>query len=253
MSFEVLRDPRRYLRHRLHRAVRQILPRHAHRRHSLHQAYGPFVSKGDLCFDIGAHVGDVTAAFLGLGGRVVAVEPQASCVEQLHRSFDGDGRVTIVPAAVSDRSGTIALAICEEATTISTVSDRWRRDGRFARDYRWSRLENVPALTLDQLVATYGVPAFCKIDIEGHDAVALRGLTSPIPQLSFEFAKEFPEHVDEAVRHLVKIGTPRFNFALGESRRLVLPDWVGGDDILSAIAALEDPLAWGDVYVTFER
>ena len=35
-----------------------------------------FVKRGDLVFDIGAHVGDRVAAFRRLGARVVAVEPQ---------------------------------------------------------------------------------------------------------------------------------------------------------------------------------
>ena len=38
--------------------------------------YGRFVKRGDLVFDIGAHVGDRVAAFRRLGAKVVAVEPQ---------------------------------------------------------------------------------------------------------------------------------------------------------------------------------
>ena len=40
------------------------------------ELYRRFVQRGDLVFDIGAHVGDRIASFRRLGARVVAVEPQ---------------------------------------------------------------------------------------------------------------------------------------------------------------------------------
>ena len=49
--------------------------------------YGALVRPGDLCFDIGAHLGDRTAHFLTLGARVVAVEPQPQLMALLRRRF----------------------------------------------------------------------------------------------------------------------------------------------------------------------
>ncbi len=50
---------------------------HQRRRSSAMDAlYRRFVNRGDLVFDIGAHVGDRVAAFRRLGAKVVAVEPQ---------------------------------------------------------------------------------------------------------------------------------------------------------------------------------
>ena len=45
--------------------------------------YGSFVRRGDLVFDVGAHVGDRVASFRRLGARVVAVEPQPALVKVL--------------------------------------------------------------------------------------------------------------------------------------------------------------------------
>ena len=53
--------------------------------------YGRFVRRGDLVFDIGAHVGDRVASFRRLGARVVAVEPQPAMVKLL-RLFYGAPR-----------------------------------------------------------------------------------------------------------------------------------------------------------------
>ena len=47
------------------------------RQRRMRRLYGQFVRSGDLVFDIGAHVGNRTRAFAGLGCRVVALEPPA--------------------------------------------------------------------------------------------------------------------------------------------------------------------------------
>src|SRR5258708_6503813 len=49
--------------------------------------YATFIRRGDLCFDIGANVGNRTEIFLGLGARVVVLEPQKKCTNILQRSF----------------------------------------------------------------------------------------------------------------------------------------------------------------------
>ena len=46
------------------------------RQRGLRELYRPFLCAGDLAFDVGAHLGDRTAAFQKLGARVVALEPQ---------------------------------------------------------------------------------------------------------------------------------------------------------------------------------
>src|SRR5713226_3688386 len=67
--------------------------------------YRRFVRAGDLCFDIGAHLGDRAAHFLSLGARVVAVEPQPLLMKALKRRFGGDPRVTLVAAALGAAPG----------------------------------------------------------------------------------------------------------------------------------------------------
>ena len=49
----------------------------------LKQFYGQFITKGDLCFDVGAHLGNRSNAWLKLGAKVVAVEPQPQCIRYL--------------------------------------------------------------------------------------------------------------------------------------------------------------------------
>src|SRR6266436_503898 len=54
------------------------------------QFYGRFVKRGDLAFDIGANTGAKTAAFLSLGARVVAVEPNGQCTDYMLKKYQGE-------------------------------------------------------------------------------------------------------------------------------------------------------------------
>jgi 16S rRNA A1518/A1519 N6-dimethyltransferase RsmA/KsgA/DIM1 with predicted DNA glycosylase/AP lyase activity len=49
--------------------------------------YSRLIKRDDLCFDIGANIGDKTNVFVRLGAVVVAVEPQESCWQVLKRRF----------------------------------------------------------------------------------------------------------------------------------------------------------------------
>src|SRR5215468_11244053 len=71
--------------------------------------YAEFIGPGDLCFDIGAHLGDRTAHFLALGARVVALEPQPAAMAVLQRWYGRDPRVTLVEAAAGEAPGRAAL------------------------------------------------------------------------------------------------------------------------------------------------
>ena len=74
----------------------------------------PIYSRGDLCFDIGAHCGDYTDWMLRNGARyVVAVEPQVSHANAMRARFAGMvGNAAIICAAVSDHIGMGSLHIC---------------------------------------------------------------------------------------------------------------------------------------------
>ena len=56
-------------------------------RRKLRRFYRSFVQPGDLCFDIGAHLGNRTQAFVDLGAQVVSVDPQPACMSFLQQKF----------------------------------------------------------------------------------------------------------------------------------------------------------------------
>ena len=151
--------------------------------------YSQFIKPGDLCFDIGAYRGGRTEVFLKFGARVVAVEPQEKCIKYLQKKFGKEPRFTLIGKGISDKEGELTLSICEEADGISTFSDKWKI-GRFS-NYKWNKKKIVSCTTLDNLIKEFGLPVFCKIDVEGFEFQVLNGLSHPIPNISFEFTKEF--------------------------------------------------------------
>ena len=54
---------------------------------ALIQIYASFIRPGDLCFDIGAHLGDRIHAGSELGARVVALEPHPGLMRWLQRWY----------------------------------------------------------------------------------------------------------------------------------------------------------------------
>lgn len=225
-------------------AVTTLRARREARRH-----YSEFVRAGDLVFDIGANVGDRTAVFLSLGARVVAIEPQPACVDRLRRRFGG--RITVAATALGPAEGEAEMLV-SNADTVSTLSRDWvesaARTRRFGESVRWDARATVPVSTFDALIARHGVPAFAKIDVEGYEAEVLAGLTRALPCVSLEFVAERPGATEACVRRLESLGMRRFNLSLGESMALAGP-WCPADELLARVAALPDPLAWGDLYV----
>jgi len=211
--------------------------------------YSKFIDKGDLCFDIGANRGDKTAVFLKIGTRVVAVEPQESCVKYLKKRFKGESNFTIVEKGLADKEGEIVMSICEEANSISTLSEKWKT-GRFSK-YKWTEKKLIPVTTMDNLIKKFGLPVFCKIDVEGFECQVLKGLSQPIKYLSFEFTKEFFNDAKACIDYLNALEYTKFNCSIDEAASLRFPMWLTAENLLEKLSSVKDDLLWGDIYAKY--
>jgi FkbM family methyltransferase len=221
-----------------------------HNRKSL-QFYSRFIHKGDICFDVGANNGNRTKLFLKLGAKTVCVEPQQVCLQQLKKLFGNNKNVIIVSKALADKEGTATIDLCEDAPILSTMSDKWKNEGRFSKEYKWTATQEVATTTLDALIEQYGLPSFCKIDVEGFEESVLKGLSKPINVISFEFTKEFLQDANKCINHISLLGPAKFNCSIGESMKLVYQTWVTPEELYMKLESLDDKDLWGDIYARF--
>jgi hypothetical protein len=120
-------------------------------------------------------------------------------------------------------------------------------DRRFARVH-WNRSIDVEVVTLNDLVAMYGKPAFCKIDVEGFEVEVLSGLSYPIRALSFEYLPPAHDLALAAVDRLESLGAYRYNYSAVETMRFTSDRWLDAAD-LRAVLDQHRPLGRsGDVY-----
>jgi FkbM family methyltransferase len=210
------------------------------------------VKPGDLVFDIGAHLGDRTAAFAALGARVVALEPQPVVRRWLERIVGLREGVTVRGEAVGRAVGTARLAVSKRTPTLSTLADDWRaklpETNPTFRNVRWEETVEVSVTTLDALIERYGVPRFCKIDVEGYEAEVLAGLSEPVPGLSVEFVSGGLEVAVACVRLIEALGSYEFNAIRGERRSFMFDGWQTGESMVLWLSDGAGGASSGDVY-----
>lgn len=229
-----------------------IYYRDAERMARMTALYAGLVRPGDLVFDIGAHAGDRIAAFRSLGCRVVAAEPNPFLFRFLRRLYRRDGKVSLIEAAVSDQPGRLTLHVNTANPTVSTASGAFiaaaHSGAQGWEGQHWDDRVEVEAVTLDQLVARFGLPAFTKIDVEGFEDRVLAGLAQTLPALSFEFTTLQREVALRAFDELARLGPYRCNVSLGEDHRFIFAENQTQAEIADWLTGLPAGANSGDIY-----
>ncbi len=221
------------------------------RKGRLEAFYRQFLSEGQLAFDIGSHVGNRTRAWRRLGARVVAVEPQPDFFRLLRGLFGRDSMVILENCGIAAEAGHGTLWISRATPTVSSCTADWVEDAGDAEAFdgvRWDNKQPIALRTLEDLIEQYGVPDFCKIDIEGGEEAALRGLRTPIAALSFECVAAMRERAQGCLAILDALGSYEYRYSKLETMRWSSDRWLGSDEMSAFLGALSRSAPAGDVY-----
>jgi FkbM family methyltransferase len=222
---------------------------------AMRRHYAGLIAPGDLVFDVGAHVGNHSRCFARLGARAIAIEPQPAFAAWLRWLFRHDPQVVVVESALGAKAGVARLHPSPRTPTVATLSTDWMASVRMAKSFtavRWEAPIEVPVTTLDALIEGHGLPRFCKIDVEGFEAEILRGLSRPIPLLSFEYVPAAIDIASEAISLLAALGPYRFNATIGERRQFHWPTWQERTTIQEWLRQRQPDERSGDVYARLE-
>lgn len=213
--------------------------------------YAQFINRGDLCFDLGAHVGNRLWVWQSLGARVIGVEPQPTCMRLLRNWYGRNPQVTLVEEAVGATQGEATLFVSAKTPTVATLSQPWIEAVQQADSFasvRWDGAAAVHVTTLDDLIARYGEPLFCKIDVEGYELEVLQGLSRPLRALSFEYIGAARTIAIECVIRLTMLGDYAFNWSQGEQHRWQSQRWLSAAETLRWLDTLTASSGSGDIY-----
>lgn len=163
---------------------------------------------GDRFIDIGANIGMITLharSLVGASGRVDCFEPNPQCVEAIreHLRINGIENVVVHPCALAETPGSLFLNLTSEHSGTATLAYVGNQAIRTIR---------VDVRVGDHVIE--GAPRLIKIDVEGFELHALKGLTHTLE-------RHRPFLITELIEgHLVRAGTSvaevsEFLFGLG--------------------------------------
>jgi FkbM family methyltransferase len=211
---------------------------------ALRSLYSQFIGPGDLAFDVGANIGSRTEVMLSLGATVVAFEPQPSCAKELRARQNG--KLIVVEAAVGSADGEATLHVKADKTHSSLVTKQ-----SSAPD---ASVLRVPVTTLDLAIKEYGRPRFCKIDVEGFETEVLKGLTSNIQTLCFEYCCD--DHGMTELWGCLDLLSRRGDFEMNligeEGAVWFFSKWLSKKEFKRSFSREKAPF-YGDIYIKFSH
>lgn len=135
-----------------------------------------------LIYDVGAHKGEDTEFYLRKGFRVIAIEANpefCAVVSNRLQEFVKSGALTVLNTAISGHSGEIEFYVDQDIPVWGTTNRDWVERNR---GVGFGKVDTftVKSARLSDIMNEYGVPRYCKIDIEGNDLEALSSLENVI-------------------------------------------------------------------------
>ena len=139
------------------------------------------INRGDIVFDVGANVGELTllfSRFAETSGQVHSFEPTPSTFEKLSAIVKNANKnnVKLNNLAVSDKPGFVNFNIYEEQlSAFNTMANRPL--GNYGIDVAKPKVFSIPSISIDKYCAEHAIPKIdlLKMDVEGAELNVLNG------------------------------------------------------------------------------
>jgi FkbM family methyltransferase len=177
------------LAYRIKRAAKELLGRPQWPRTGIvrprnfeEQIYRAAVEEGDVCFDVGANVGEVAVLLARLAtrrGLVVAFEPVFSVYSILCQRVQDDpyskARILALPVGLSDAVGPRTISTPDGNSGLASLASSavWQGVHGATVSTQICDFSTIDAILADGRYSTR--PDFIKIDVEGAELLVLRG------------------------------------------------------------------------------
>lgn len=189
--------------------------------------------------DIGANIGLHSIVLVKLGFSVECFEPDPVHLQLLRRNLalnSLEGKLTIHPAAVSDRTGTVEFCRVLGNTTGSHIVG--------AKGDPYGALEKftVPAIDIREVMGRFD---FLKMDVEGHEATLLEA-TRPEDWVDLEAVIEIGtlSNARRVFDHLRSIGVNMFPQKIGWNRATSVDQLPTSHKEGSVFLSMSETMGW---------
>lgn len=181
--------------------------------------------QGDVVLDVGAHCGVYAvkaAQMVGSGGVVIAIEPSSENLMLLQRNAQMNGLQNIIPIQIGLWSAKTRLTLRLAAMSGAHTFEHRRTDAPYTE-----RTEDVDVDTLDNILDDLRISKidFIKMDIEGAEVEALKGMQDTLRANAVKLAIAAYHRIDgtpthlqvrKALRHLGYCSTTRNGIVYGQ-------------------------------------
>jgi len=151
------------------------------------------LKEGDIVVDAGAHIGLFTikaSKIIGVRGRVIAIEPEAQNLFLLKKNIDINklDNVIVVEKGIWDKRDTLMMKLFGDSTSLSSF-----HGNQFPGAERPTGFAEIVVDTLDDILIELGVKHvdFVKMDIEGAEVEALKGMEKTLDNNNIKLAGEY--------------------------------------------------------------
>jgi len=183
------------------------------------------IKPGDTVMDIGAHFGFFAllgAKLTGENGKVLAIEATSTTYEILKENLHGTDQAEPLHAAASDQSGILTFYEFPPLYSEYNTTDEAQYQLAVRESGTRGRAVEVPSVVMDALIAERSLqPDFIKLDVEGAEALVLKGLKSWLEQGSGTLAMEYLSPKRQNEQHRIAAD---FLQAAGWQPYRILPD-----------------------------